>query len=221
VNTSIVLGSLSCFFIVGITTLPSYRFDHSSDEIHEWVLEMFYYFGAVVNGFGASLLTVGFGSYVANCSVHHYRGYYFGLFNSFFYGTWFFTYIFCAILVKKKENNYTLFFISMSILALISSLSFGLLKKPFIPSGQKMDEHKICDKHEYFSTFNETKSTIIQNDSMFHNNLNKITNKRLKVFKENSVILSNRTIGTPNMPFRSPSVGVSRGTFRNSNPKND
>lgn len=126
------MGGLGHFAFVVVNILPSWKNDYPDDEIFfqkEWFVIMFLFIGSVINGATAPFLWVAQGHYIANCAPIAYKGYYFGLYWSFYQGSQVFGSL-AGAMIFKNDLNKTWFFIIMSGVALLAALSFPLLRTP-------------------------------------------------------------------------------------------
>jgi len=87
------------------------------------------YLAAIINGFGASILWLAEGKYIANCATDSNKGLFNGTFWAIFMSANIVGYLMSAF-VLGKVNNLSVFFAIMTLLCICASLFFLLLNKP-------------------------------------------------------------------------------------------
>ena len=83
----LVLGGFGHFSFVLASTFPAYKYDHpesSSFFTSTGFMGSLLILSAVLNGFGASIIWVAEGSYVASCAMPKTRGFFYGFFWMFY-----------------------------------------------------------------------------------------------------------------------------------------
>jgi hypothetical protein len=109
--------------------------EHGFLKDHAWVIYVVIMITAAINGWGASLVWNGQGSYITKCCSHENHGLYNGILwiggtSAFITGN-----LMAAFLVTKFSN--TLFYIIMTGLCVASTFYFMCLPTP----------HKVADDH--------------------------------------------------------------------------
>lgn len=128
----LVIGALGHFTFLCASILPAYRYDFPSKnnflQTTSFIITSLEV-AAVFNGFGAGILWCGMGNYLSDCATPATKGFYFGIF-------WFFYMMSltlgslagAAMLDSGMDETY--FYVILSIIALVASLSFIFIRKP-------------------------------------------------------------------------------------------
>jgi MFS family permease len=85
----------------------------------------------ILNGLGASVLWVAQGEYFSKCATEKSKGFYFGLFWSMYQGSQIFGSFFGGLIFGENYSK-TAFFIIMSIIALLATVSMAFTRRPYV-----------------------------------------------------------------------------------------
>jgi hypothetical protein len=128
---ALVGGSLTNSLYAATFILSSYYGDNP--DLHAWYLKTFLivivYVAAVLNGFGASIIWLAQGKYVAQCASDSNKG----LFNGTFWAILMFSNIVGCLMsafLIGSVKNLSVFFSIMTIIMVLASFFFLILPKP-------------------------------------------------------------------------------------------
>jgi len=129
---ALVGGSLTYALYIGTFILSSYR--GQNPDLNAWYLNktliiVIIYITAVLNGFGAAILWLAEGKYVAACASDKNKGLFNGTFWAIFMSSYSVGYLMSAFVIVRVKNL-SVFFSIMTIITVCSSLFFLLLRKP-------------------------------------------------------------------------------------------
>ena len=83
-----------------------------------------------INGFGAAILWVGQGKYIADCATDENRGFFYGYFWAWFMSTQVLGNLIGALVIDKASQS--VYYIVMASFAFLGWFAFFLLKKPIV-----------------------------------------------------------------------------------------
>jgi predicted MFS family arabinose efflux permease len=105
----------------------------------------------ILNGIGASLIWVAQGEYFSKCATEQTKGFYFGLFWSIYQGSQIFGSYFGGLIFSENYSK-TKFFIIMSIIALLATISMAFTKTPYVHRGQSKTPLLLNKEDLYYTT---------------------------------------------------------------------
>ena len=129
---ALVGGSLTYSLYIATFILSSYRGENP--DLDAWYLNKTFiivliYVTAVLNGFGASILWLAQGKYVAFCASDSNKGLFNGTFWAIFMSSNIVGYLMSAFVIGAV-NNLSVFYMVMTVVCICSSLFFLLLRNP-------------------------------------------------------------------------------------------
>lgn len=155
---AVQVGSF-CYMLWVVAGLLPVTIPHTdTTKIIVWVVMMT---AGIINGIGASILWVGQGKYINDCSTAQNRGFFFGLFWCIFMVSQILGSLIAAFLLDSFSQ--TVFFIVMSGFAALGFISFLFLKKPEPPEQEEAksqsDENPLNDTQRLLRKFDGDNST--------------------------------------------------------------
>lgn len=154
---SLLLGGLGQFLFVFLSVFPVWANEINQENPDEkstlrsnGVVETVLIFGVFFSGVGAALLWVAQGEYFSLCMTEESKGFYFGFFWSIYQSSQIFGNLFGAVLLKALSDMVG-FFIIMSIIALLASISFLFIRKPHVHRGRRKDANDLANESQYFT----------------------------------------------------------------------
>ena len=173
----LILGGFGHFTFVFASAFPAYKFDHP--ESKAWYTSSGFMctlliICAIINGFGAAIIWVAEGSYVASCAIPKTKGFFFGFFWVIYMSSQVVGSLIGATILENHESQ-TAMYVIMSILAFLASLAFVLTREPLVlETGENpritLQASQLSNVHDYFnntsgndSSFQESfKSTFLK-----------------------------------------------------------
>ena len=105
----------------------------------------------ILNGLGASVLWVAQGEYFSKCATEESKGFYFGLFWSIYQGSQILGSFFGGLIFGQNYSK-TLFFIIMSSIALLATISFGFTRRPYVHLSQQKEQAHLSNEDLYYTS---------------------------------------------------------------------
>ncbi len=132
---SLVLGGFCYFFWVLCFLCPAYYHKYKDDEPSIFLLNVNFIwfieiFAAAVNGFGAGILWVAQGKYIADCANSSNKGLYFGFFWAIFMMSQVVGNLVGAFVLGISSDAQVIYYIVMSVVSFCSLILFAVLPKP-------------------------------------------------------------------------------------------
>ncbi|CDW79582.1 major facilitator superfamily protein [Stylonychia lemnae] len=131
VKTSMVLGALFNSSWVLQSLIPAQRY-YNQDSDNWAYSETFYYIINIIvsaaSGFMGSILWVAEGKYISECATEETKGFYFSYFWMFYMQSQVFGNLIAALVLGEMDQ--VSYFIIMSVIAFIASISFAFLRQP-------------------------------------------------------------------------------------------
>jgi MFS family permease len=127
-RASFIIGGLTYTLYVGVFLLPAYRKQTTERPWYlsdEFIWSSFI-FAAVVNGFGASILWVANGNYIAECANDSNKGLFFSLFWCFLMSSAIIGNLMAAYVIDSVQES--IFYIVMTGLCFVATLWFLLVQ---------------------------------------------------------------------------------------------
>lgn len=110
---------------MGAALLPLFLENTQTTKTVVWVVMIV---AGAINGFGASILWIGQGKYVSDCSDETNKGFHYGLVWSILAGSQLIGHIIAAFLIDTFSQ--TVFFKVMSVMSFLGFMMFFTLTKP-------------------------------------------------------------------------------------------
>jgi MFS family permease len=130
-KSSLFIGGLCYSFWILCFLPPAFYPDHKDDPIFIFNRNFIYFlslFSAAVNGFGAGILWVAQGKYVADCASDSNKGFFFGYFWAFFMASQIIGNLIAALILGRLSLG--TYYIVMTVAAFAGTTVFLLLRKP-------------------------------------------------------------------------------------------
>ena len=105
----------------------------------------------ILNGLGASVLWVAQGEYFSKCATESTKGFYFGLFWSWYQGSQILGSFFGGLIFGENYSK-TIFFVIMSAIALFATICMGFTRKPYIYQCQYKQSILLSNQELYYTT---------------------------------------------------------------------
>ena len=142
VKSCLFIGGFGHFCFVLASILPAWRREyHNEPDPEKGKFERFVtdekvvitclVAGAILNGFGAAILWVAQGEYISKCTLSETQGFYFGYFWSIHQASQILSCVLSTLLFQYNFDK-TTFAKIMSIVALVGTLMFFFVQKPYV-----------------------------------------------------------------------------------------
>lgn len=84
------------------------------------------------------------------CVTEESKGFYYGMFWSIYQSSHIFGSLFGAIVLYEGQNL-SVFILIMAIFAILATISFLFIRKPFVPNGRMIDSCHLAGESVYFT----------------------------------------------------------------------
>lgn len=132
--TCLIVGGFGHFCFVFAQIFPAIRYDYPDNDsvvTSDAFIKTMLIVCATINGFGASLIWVSNGSYISACATPKTKGFFYGFFWIVYMSSQVVGSLIGAAILKSGKGQ-TYFYVSLSILAALASLSFWFTRKPLV-----------------------------------------------------------------------------------------
>lgn len=155
----LILGGFGHFCFVFAQIFPAIRYDNGEESTgfftSDGFIKTLLIICALINGFGAAIIWVANGSYIAECATPKTKGFFFGFFWFVYQSSQSAGSVIGALILRSGRNQ-TFFYLSLGILAALASLSFWFIRKPIkvqtvSESGMRIQASQLSHLREYMT----------------------------------------------------------------------
>jgi MFS family permease len=128
---SLFIGGLCYWLWVFCFLPPAFYPEHKDSDIFIYKKSFIWFlslFSAAVNGFGAGILWVAEGKYVADCATDENKGFFFGYFWAFFMASQILGNLIAGLILGHLSQS--TYYIIMSVVAFVGTCIFLFLRQP-------------------------------------------------------------------------------------------
>ena len=126
--------------------------------MNKTLIEYLIVFTAAINGFGAGILWVAQGKFISECACDENKGFFNSFFWCFFMASNIIGNLIAGFILRSGANQSTLFIV-FSVISVLGSMVFLLLKQPKKPEYEKLN-NDIDDQSEVSDPVKDVKDTF-------------------------------------------------------------